>query len=526
MGSKISPNIRTELIAEGHRIISEHSAFNRSNVRLYSKFPEGMYVNEFGNFTKARTEITGEIPGQYSREQLIEEARQIAANHEGKFTREIYDKATAFPRDAYRRVFGDIPAFRKAALGYAENQSPSKHAIPPSPDPRSLEKVAKSYQKGAAVIDVNSLTIHTLDGALETAEVDLDKWEVDRYTTNSWQVPMKIREEDGTDTPKLQTMYQVKVWLRAKITPLIEVSILRLAEDLAKAHIPLASKLPTPKLLRGSDSNVAMEIATVDPHIGKMAWGEETGSFDYDLPISLDWYLNVCENNLQRGAKFNPCQIFFVLGQDLLHAENLEGVTPTGGFVLDTDSRLPKIVAATLRAVIDAIYLCRQVAPVDVVWVPGNHDKHGSMYLGFAVQEHFRNDKHVTVDMSPERRKARLWGHTLVGWTHMITGKHNTWVNELAQRFHKEWGRSWFREWHYGHLHKKMEIKTFPIHTQGGVLLRQLTALSPIDAWHSEGGFTDAVPGGEMLLWHKDDGVFCNFTSWVHPPKVRQGAVT
>jgi len=45
-------------------------------------------------------------------------------------------------------------------------------------------------------------------------------------------------------------------------------------------------------------------------------------------------------------------------------------------------------------------------------------------------------------------------------------------------------------------------------------LLRQLTALSPIDAWHFENLFTDAVPGGEAFVWSKEHGVIANFTAW------------
>jgi len=53
-----------------------------------------------------------------------------------------------------------------------------------------------------------------------------------------------------------------------------------------------------------------------------------------------------------------------------------------------------------------------------------------------------------------------------------------------------------------------------PIFTAGGVLCRQLTALSEIDKWHYDNLFVDAVSGGEGFLWDKENGVFCNFTAW------------
>ena len=116
--------------------------------------------------------------------------------------------------------------------------------------------------------------------------------------------------------------------------------------------------------------------------------------------------------------------------------------------------------------------------------------------------------------MSPCTRKARLWGNLLVGWAHDCNARQAGWANELAQAFPKEWGQSVYREWHHGHKHSKKEVKTAPVMTHGGVLLRQLTALSPIDAWHFENLFTSAVPGGEAFLWSKDRGIFSNFVAW------------
>jgi pyoverdine/dityrosine biosynthesis protein Dit1 len=102
----------------------------------------------------------------------------------------------------------------------------------------------------------------------------------------------------------------------------------------------------------------------------------------------------------------------------------------------------------------------------------------------------------------------------LIGWTHTLVGRHQAWANELAQSFPEYWAKSIHREWHHGHKHKKGEVKVFPIVTQGGVLMRQLTALSPIDYWHYDNLYTDAVPGGESFVMHKEKGVIANFTAW------------
>jgi hypothetical protein len=370
------------------------------------------------------------------------------------------------------------------------------------------EGVKREFTETSGTVEVFSFHVRTLEDALEISDVDLEKWEVDRYIINSWEVTMKLNQEDGTQEPETKTNYQVKVWLKPKTPKPLEVAMERLI-----ATIPKFKADRVPKFSAGSGN--AAEIALLDAHFGKFSWGKETGRVDYDLRIATRYYLNACKQTLNFVLPHSPEKIFFIVGQDLMHTENFLGKTPLGGNTLDVDSRLPKIYYAALETVTRCIYLARDVAPVSVLWIPGNHDMHSSFYLCSALKEHFRQDKHVEIDNSPSWRKRVLWGNLLVGWTHEIVSRHNAWANELAQAWPEDWGKSKFREWHFGHKHRKSETKTHPVMTQGGVIMRQLTALSPIDAWHYQNLFTDAVPGGESFLWTKDQGIVANFTAWV-----------
>jgi hypothetical protein len=368
-----------------------------------------------------------------------------------------------------------------------------------------------SEKKGYVEFRTNK-HIKDIDTALKEQGVDLEKWMVERVQTteNAWDVTMKVGKENKAFT---RTNYQFKIKVFLKIRP---------DRHLRKGIDEYIKKIPTFKFTRvprfSAGSGNALEIALLDAHMGKMAWAKETGRRDYDLPQSADDYKLACKKNLSWGSVFEPEKIFFIVGQDLMHIENFEGVTQKGHNVLDTDSRLPKVFETALSITTECIYMCRDIAPVEVIWIPGNHDQHASLFLTVALREHFRKDDHVTVDTTPMQRKARLWGNLLVGWTHDIVGRQIAWANELAQAFPKLWGKSVFREWHHGHKHKKQEIKTSPTTTHGGVLLRQLTALSPIDAWHFEHLFTDAVPGGEAFVWNDRTGVICNFTAWTDRP--------
>ena len=345
-----------------------------------------------------------------------------------------------------------------------------------------------------------------LNEFLDLHQVDLNIWEVDHYLINAWDVTMKMRQSDS-DQAESYTNYQIKVWLKKKIITLEESF-----KDIIK-NIPTfeySSKIPKFKPGNG----IALELSTFDAHFQKLAWEQETGYRNYDLDIASKDYTYVNDQLLSWALPYAPEQIFYVIGQDLYHTDNMAGHTTNGDHTLDVDGRITKVHRKIFEITIQNILKARAVAPVRVIWSPGNHDYLASYMLCFAIEQYFREDQYVTVDIGYNPKKAILWGNLLVGFTHRIVGKHNVWSNELAQMFPDLWAKSVFREWHHGDQHKKQDVKAVPTYTSGGVLMRQLTALSPVDKWHAENVFTDAVPGGEAFLWSKTQGVFANFIAW------------
>lgn len=349
-----------------------------------------------------------------------------------------------------------------------------------------------------------------LNDFLKQSDVDLEIWEVDRYIIHGHDVTMKFEADKQIIT---KTNYGIKVFLKKK--EINEASILK--EIVKDFKVPLFNSKYKPKFHK--ETGIALEIATLDAHLGKLAYIEEVGYRDYNTNIACQDYEYAVDKNLAWSQAYDIEKIFFIVGQDLFHIDNMNNNTTKGTHTMDVDKRLSLIIRKAYDTILICIYKCRNVAPVEIIWSPGNHDTLASMFLCHMLEEHFKNDKHVTVDIDKNNkgltRKCRLWGNLLVGWTHRITTRQNAWINELAQLFPKEWGESKFREWHFGDQHKKKTTISTIEDTQGSVMLRQLTALSPIDKWHFDNLFTDAVPGGEAFLWSKDVGIFSNQVAWL-----------
>ena len=81
-------------------------------------------------------------------------------------------------------------------------------------------------------VDYVSKSICTLEEALEASQTDLKTWQVRDHVINFWPIAMKLKDENGTESPLVVQLCQVKIWfvrrvlvpIRPMITP-IEISI-------------------------------------------------------------------------------------------------------------------------------------------------------------------------------------------------------------------------------------------------------------------------------------------------------------
>ncbi len=403
---------------------------------------------------------------------------------------------------------------KKLAAGDLEGFAPPMQ-IEKRPDlVETDETIRKIIESDQLHVEVQSLTINTIEQALVAANVDMEVWKVRRGKVNSWQTTMKVKNiKPGTDQVVEEivsrTNFQVLVDLEPRIKTSIDAGLKMLLDRLSERA---AERPKTVAPLKHPTDEFVFEIALFDAHFGKLAWNAETKQGDYDIQTAEEYYVNACQRLLEHASSFKIEKILFPFGNDFFHVNNPEGLTPTGRHQLDMDTRLPKIWTAGKMAMIKALDFCLQVAPVELVWVPGNHDPETSFFLTEVLAAYYRGNRHVSVDNSPAWRKARLYGNFLVAFTHAATEKIQKLPNMMLVEFPEMMVKARFKEWHIGHIHKKDEYKFQPTMTEAGVIVRRIPALSKIDAWHYRYGFVDAVPAGEAFLIDKQYGVVNHIT--------------
>jgi hypothetical protein len=350
------------------------------------------------------------------------------------------------------------------------------------------EKIEKSFGQDSGTITTKSFLIKTVDDALRYADVDMEIWEVDKYTINSWQVTMK--------GPETHTNFQIKVWLKKKVQEKIEIALNNLIDR-------LAHKIEfTPSEVSKSKS-VLVVPGLVDHHFGLLAWGRETGN-DYDLKIAEDLYVKGMEKGIDAVKDYEIAQFLLPVGSDFFHINAPDNRTPKGNNPLDVDSRLAKVFEVGFYSVIKAVERARQIAPVEIKWIPGNHDPETSFYLCKVIEAYYRNADDVTVDTEPTWRKFYKWHNTLLGMCHGDEEPHQRLPTIMADSCPIEWGQCKHKEWLVGHIHKKKQMNFVGIDSFGSTIIRFMPSLCRIDQWHYKKGFVGGNKSMEILAYDEN----------------------
>lgn len=371
--------------------------------------------------------------------------------------------------------------------------------------------------------------VRTVDEAIAKAEIDLSKWSIKSAKVKQYVVPMKVNQgqkvvtlEDGEGKTKVkrQTLatqaeerHREVVWLiEVIVQPRAQKWLLDALDEIherAKKHAPKYKLDPLPKGPR----DLMYEISLFDHHFGKLCWAVETGQ-NYDLKIAEVVFYNAVMDLLARAGDRNIDRFLFPIGQDLLHIDNVSATT-TSGTALggSTDGRYAKIVDIAFTSLVRVVDDLTKRAPVDIVYVPGNHDKHVSYHLARELDAWYRHNKRVTVDSVFRKRKYYRYGTTLLGLGHADTekSKWSTLPNLMATEKPHDWAATTHHEWHVGHLHTKQKREMLPVEEVDGVIVRVLASLSGLDNWHYESGYF-SKRAAEAYLWSKTEGYVGHFS--------------
>jgi len=370
------------------------------------------------------------------------------------------------------------------------------------------ERESSSVEYGDNYINVicASRRIKSQEDAIEEFGIDTDIWKVVKCKVKTSEGYRKDRKVDWHVTDGRVTSGDVEDSGKMLVVPLFHVELRLERREVPKIENIIADfekmagnyKPPEFKYTDINLRNNILEISITDLHMGKLSWGKESGQ-DYDTKIAKQRMMFAINDILSRtqGTKFK--KIIFPVGNDLLNSDTIGGAT-TAGTQVANDSRWQKLFFDITHALIEAIDIMSSVAPIDIFWIPGNHDTMSSFFTLNYLYAWYRKSKCVNIDPSPTPRKYVEFGNCLIGFSHGSSDSKR--ITELMQVEAREaWGRTIYHEFHLGDLHHEI------VKENGGLTVRRLSSLTATDNWHAEKGYVGSVQKAQAFVWNKDRGL-------------------
>ena len=283
-------------------------------------------------------------------------------------------------------------------------------------------------------------------------------------------------------------------WVKSAADDARREVIMREAMDAIAEGLPKVE----PRVAAGDwDKRLLTVYPIGDPHIGMLAWREETGD-TWDLRIAENTH---CEamSALVELAPATERAVIVNLG-DLLHYDSMEAKTPRSGHLLDADGRYAKMIRVGVRVMLQCIESALgKHKQVHVVSAIGNHDETGALWLALLLSHVYADEPRVTVDTSPAVFNYYRFGKVLIGVHHGHTCKPDKLPAVMAADRAKDWGETEHRYWLCGHIHHA-SMKEYP-----GVQVESFGTLAGKDAYAANGGWR-AQRNMQAIVYHCEFG--------------------
>jgi hypothetical protein len=261
----------------------------------------------------------------------------------------------------------------------------------------------------------------------------------------------------------------------------------------------LPAYVPSLFNIKESRNPFAVVANTGELHYGKAGWVGETGE-EYNRDIAQKRLANARQHMLEEVAdKGRPEKFFWSVGDDFLHIDNDQNST-TAGTGQDCDGSAARIFSEGLELLIRDADSLLAVAPLDMIYVRGNHDSILSYAMFHCLKSHYRNDPRVTAKVGADERDYTTYGNTLIGWAHGCGAlKPKDFMSTMAKEARLLWSATKYRMFVTGHLHSEVVRELI------GGRHYQHNSLSGKDRYHARNGYLSEA-GMDSYLIDKERG--------------------
>ena len=255
--------------------------------------------------------------------------------------------------------------------------------------------------------------------------------------------------------------------------------------------------------LKRQGKEFAIVLGLTDFHYGKYSDPLENGA-SFGKKEAEEMLFQATQEVLKRVTCMGkPEKIIIPIGSDFLHMDTDKGTT-TSGTAQDLDGTPAEILTGACDLLNKWLNSLRQVAPLELVLMSGNHDRLLGISLLLYVEALFTNCKDVTVHRQRCPRTYVTYGSNLIGFAHGDgVKKTKDLVGHMARENPNDWAVSKHKTIYTGHLH----FEKTDTDAVFGVTRYQIPSLSGPDRWHSLNGFEGAPRMLPAYIHDKEEGL-------------------
>lgn len=330
----------------------------------------------------------------------------------------------------------------------------------------------------------------TEDEVREAYNLPVDEWDCTKFTVGSWNGIIKNaqKEIEKTTLNSLQCVFKkrvVQVALRDKL-----VSMFDAISDGAPRF---------PAIIRNYQSKLHLGVVGVmDLHVGAFSSIEEAAE-KYSRRIAKELFWNALYDLRDQCKHLDIDRWLFPVGNDIIHCDN-NFKTTAHGTPMDMDGYYHDAYRDALELICQGTEFLREVAPVDIIIVPGNHDENSAFTLGVATEMYFKKADDVLISNRGIKREAYRYYKNMLVLSHGDRESINTLGLTAPGEFSELWGETSCHEWLIGHWHK------FAVQPQGSTVVRWLPSLKGSDVWHRDKGYVGPPRQAHMNCYDREKG--------------------
>ncbi|MFZ2992505.1 MAG: hypothetical protein WA061_02205 [Microgenomates group bacterium] len=316
---------------------------------------------------------------------------------------------------------------------------------------------------------------------------DPELWEVVNCKNNLWHSP-RVKDLG------LRVLYQSKLTTKPRIPEWTEERLLSMFDSLAAKDFSPVEILPSSYSINGK----SLVIPIADLHIGLLATMQANNN-EYNMEIMEKLYRSTISQIKERvsGQKFE--EVVFVVGNDFLNTDNLANTT-SHGTPQDSATFWYSIVDKAIELISVGINSFLEIAPVYVYNIVSNHDGQSMYGVMKVIEQMYKNNRYVHIDVSPLPRKYHQFGRTLLALTHDM--KIAKGLETMTVEAKDKWSECNKFYWILAHLHTEMQYQK-----SGLMEIYRVPTISGYSRWSNDKAFVQTEKKTQCFVVDEESGI-------------------